>query len=89
MTWPVFFNGLEPRAVSIGAKLISTNDRPSMFAIILRLFPSGGEKTIATRFARPGWRSPRQSVEMSAQKIEDLTCLSMFNIKTEDQRPNG
>ena len=34
-----FFNGL---GLSPGAKLVSTNGRPSIFSIIFRLFPSGG-----------------------------------------------
>ena len=36
-----FFTGL---GLSLGAKLVSTNDRSSMFSIIFRLFPSGGVK---------------------------------------------
>ena len=30
--------------LSLGVKLVSTNDRPSYFSIIFRLFPNGGEK---------------------------------------------
>ena len=30
--------------LSLGAKLVSTNDRPSMFSVIFRIFPGGGEK---------------------------------------------
>ena len=52
MTWPVFFNGL---GLSLGVKVLSTNDRPSFFSIIVRLFPSGGENKIAPHFARSGW----------------------------------
>ena len=43
MIWSfVFCNGL---GLSLGAKLVSINDRPLNVEIISRLFPSGGEKT--------------------------------------------
>ena len=42
-----FFNDL---GLSLGARLVSTNDRPSYSSIILRLFPSGGEKKKCAAF---------------------------------------
>ena len=60
-----FFNGL---GQSLGAKLVSTNDRPYS-STVFRLFPSGGEKQIAPHFAKPGWRYSRgMSVEISRNK---------------------
>ena len=52
VAWPEENNGLR---LFLGAKHVSTNDRPSMFSIIFRLFPAGAKKTIAPRFARSGW----------------------------------
>ena len=47
-TWPVFLlNGL---GLSLGAKLVSTNDRPSYPSVILRLFPTGGEEKNCAAF---------------------------------------
>ena len=37
---------------SLGAKLVSTNDRPSIFSVIFRLFASGGDKTKMRRILR-------------------------------------
>ena len=73
VTWPAFFVGFR---LSLGAKLVSTNDRPSIFIIILRLFPSGGQKQNCAAF-----RTIRVNVlhgmfvDFFEQKIEDLTCL--------------
>ena len=50
VTWPGFcFSGL---GLSLGAKFVSTNDRPSNSSIIFRLFPSGGKKKNCAAFRR-------------------------------------
>ena len=67
-----FFNGLR---LSLGAKLVSTNDRPSIFSIIFRLFPSGDGKSCAAFCTFRLGVLQGMSVEIYAQKIEDLTCL--------------
>ena len=40
--------------LSAGAELVTTNDRPSNISVIFRLFPSGGEKKVASHLARSG-----------------------------------
>ena len=73
VTWPFFLNGL---GLSLGAKLASTNDRPSIFSIIFRIFSQRGRSINCAAF-----RTIRldvlqgMSVEKFAQKIDDLTCL--------------
>ena len=47
----LFINGL---GLSLRAKLVSRNFRPSIFTIIFGLFSSGGETKIAPQFARTG-----------------------------------
>ena len=58
-----FFNGL---GLSLGAKLASTNDRPSYSSIIFRPFPSGGERKTknAPHLARTGWRCELQGMSV-------------------------
>ena len=64
------------RGLSLGADLVSTNDRLSIFSILFRLFPSGGEKTNCAAFCTVRIDVlQRMLVEIFAQKIEDLTCL--------------
>ena len=43
------YNGL---GLSLGAKLVSTNDRPSKFSIIAGLFQAGVKKKLCRIFAR-------------------------------------
>ena len=74
-----FCNGL---GLSLGAQLVSTNDRPSIFSKIFGLFASGGEEKCAAFCTIRLDVLQGMPVEISAQKIEDLTCLcSVFNIK--------
>ena len=74
MTWPVFFNGL---GLSLGVKLVSTSDRPSVFSKIFRLFASGGEKKKCSAFCTNRLevlcRNFRAKIRRSG--------LPMFNIK--------
>ena len=51
-----FVNGL---GLSLGAKLLSTDVRPSYSSLIFSFFSSGGEKKIAPHFAQTGWRYPK------------------------------
>ena len=54
VTWPK--KQITGLGLSLGAKLVSTNDRPSLFSKIFRLCPSGGEKKYCVpHFARSGW----------------------------------
>ena len=53
----LFFNGLG--GPSLGAKLVLTNDRPSIISIITRLFPSGGEKKMRRILHDSVGRTPR------------------------------
>ena len=48
----LFFTGL---GLFLEAKLVSANDRTSIFSLVFRHFPSVGEKQIALNFARSGW----------------------------------
>ena len=77
VTWPVFFNGLGP---SLGAKIVSTNGRPSTFSIIFRLFPSGGEKKIAPHLHEPAGGTPRHLCRFFRANNR-RSDLPMFNIK--------
>ena len=62
--------------LSLGAKLVSTYDRTSFFSITHRLFPSGGEKINCAAFCTARLDLLQgMSVELIAQKVEDLTCL--------------
>ena len=70
-----FYIGL---GLSLGGKIVSTDDRPSTFSIHSGFTQAGAKNYIAPRFARTSWS---MSVELLAQKIEDLTCIHMFNIK--------
>ena len=49
----IFFNGV---GLSLGEKLVPTNDRPSYSSIVFRLFQAEARKIIAPHFARTGWR---------------------------------
>ena len=72
--WPGFFHG---RRLSLEAKLVSTNDRPSIFLIIFRLFPRGGGGKMHHRILHDPVGGTLQGmwVEFFGQKIEDLTYL--------------
>ena len=62
----------------IGAKLVSINDKPSIFSLIIRLFRSRDEIFLAPHFVLSGWTYSElqgTSLEFFTQKIEDLTCL--------------
>ena len=60
--------------LSLGAKLVSTIDRPPIFSIIFRLFPRGGLKKKCTAFCTIRLDVLQgMSVESFAQKNEDLT----------------
>ena len=73
-----FFNGL---GLSLGAKLVSTNGRPSYSSIIFRLFPSEGEKKNGVAFCTNRLEVLQgMSVEFFAKEVEDLTCLCSFSI---------
>ena len=62
--------------LSLGAKLVSTNGRPSIFSIIFRLCPTGGEKQNCAAYCTiPLDVLQGMSVNFFPQKIEDLTCL--------------
>ena len=66
-------NGL---GLSQGAKLVSTNDRYLTFSIIFRLVPRGDEKKCAAFCTIRLDVLQGRSVEIFAQKNENLTCLS-------------
>ena len=53
-----FHTGL---GLSPGAKLVSTNDRPSIVIIMFRLFPTGGEKKLRRIVDKPVGGTPRHS----------------------------
>ena len=75
VTWPFFIStGL---GLPLGAKLVSTDERPSIFSIIYRLFPNGGENQFPPHFLHdPVGRAPRHVCrKVRAKKVEDLTCL--------------
>ena len=73
-----FFNGL---GLPLGAKLVSTNDRLSIFFNIFRFFPTGGEKLAAPHFARTGWRYTPRHVCRFFRAKHRRSDLPMFNIK--------
>ena len=69
-----FFNGLGP---SLGAKLVSANDRPSKVLILFRLFHAGA-KTKPTHFCTNRLEVLRGiSVGIFAQKIQALRPVTM------------
>ena len=68
-----FFNGV---GLSLGAKLVSTNDRPSYSLKIYRPFPSGGEQINCAAFCVNRLEVLQgMPVEFFAQKIKDPACL--------------
>ena len=75
-----FFSRVSGCLLSLGAALVSTNDRPSIFSIIFRFLPSGGNKIkcaafCTNRFGGLEVKLQGMSVDVFAAKIEDLTCL--------------
>ena len=62
--------------LSLGAKLISATDRPSMFSIMFKLSPSGSENTKCAALCTIRLDVLQgMSVEIVARTIEDLIFL--------------
>ena len=73
--------------LSLEEKLVSTNDRSSIFSILFRFFPGGGEKDIAPHFARTGCTCvalPTQTKGHTMQKYRSgatsTTAIFVYNI---------
>ena len=72
-----FFHGL---GLSLGAKLVSTNDRPSYSSMIFRLFPSGAEKKNAQHFHQPNGGTRRHMCRKFRENVRRVD-LPAFNVE--------
>ena len=77
--------------LSLEAKLVSTNDRPSIFSILVGLFPSGGEKQNAPHFARSGWTyskaCPYNFREKNRRSNLPCLCSNIKHIRAKKMDP--
>ena len=64
----------------LGAKLISTNDRPLIFSVTFRLFPAGAKKQNAPHLHDPVGNTPRHVCRKFRAKYR-RSDVPVFNIK--------
>ena len=68
--------------LSLGAKLVSTNERPLIFSILLlRLFPSGGEKQNCAAFCTIWLNVLQRHVCRKVRAKNRRSDLPVFNVK--------